>query len=582
MNAHLTCFVPRRKYFTTLITMISLAVYYSLYATMIIATFNPKGDLVAYRAMQEEQPTLKCDCEVQSIPIKDFAVPTVAVNRACEWVKADLAAKTSSCRVLGRAGYCVTVRDACLQSEATINWILEDFNNSVVSSTSLIQEAPLNISTQASYMGNFRVGELMASGPKLTISAWASANMPRIMKMNGDIAIRVKALTKKQELTSDSDFWQKCAAAKPIICYGNSTPGFDYYDYDYTLTGGGKEPFMNCIRDDDAVPCSYHKVANGYCNKECMSDECLFDGGDCAGEQITTDNPMDLRQSFTLFEAQMDPDQWTGRSWLDTTPSRYLLSTRLRCDDAERWAETKTLARTQELQESRFEGFNYSILTELYLNISKTDSNFPKRADGTPIEFFAAKTLGCDEYLKQLKGNMFEFYSVDEFRHFLGKMRELGESAVSNDPDTEIEIGKFRSLTDPSDLKYVDIGYFNYLENFAAPIFESHTNLDTAIDNLFVDYKSLEVDYENYFIACKVSSCTYAYKSASTLAGIAAVLIGLMGGIITATSAMFTVVYHVMRGVIVPYLNEADTKETEGEGSETPATEGAQASKSSV
>ena len=124
--------------------------------------------------------------------------------------------------------------------------------------------------------------------------------------------------------------------------------------------------------------------------------------------------------------------------------------------------------------------------------------------------------------------------------------------------------------------------YFNYLENFAAPIFESHTNLDTAIDNLFVDYKSLEVDYENYFVACKVSSCTYAYKSASTLAGIAAVLIGLMGGIITATSAMFTVVYHVMRGVIVPYPNDAGTKETGGEGSETPATEGAQASKSSV
>ena len=37
---------------------------------------------------------------------------------------------------------------------------------------------------------------------------------------------------------------------------------------------------------------------------------------------------------------------------------------------------------------------------------------------------------------------------------------------------------------------------FDYLENFAAPLMETHTNLETAIDDLFVDRKSLEVYYE--------------------------------------------------------------------------------------
>ena len=30
-------------------------------------------------------------------------------------------------------------------------------------------------------------------------------------------------------------------------------------------------------------------------------------------------------------------------------------------------------------------------------------------------------------------------------------------------------------------------------------------NLETAIENLFVDKRDLEVDYEKYFAACKVS-----------------------------------------------------------------------------
>jgi len=78
----------------------------------------------------------------------------------------------------------------------------------------------------------------------------------------------------------------------------------------------------------------------------------------------------------------------------------------------------------------------------------------------------------------------------------------------------------------------------------------------------------LEVYYEKYFEACKSSSCTYTYMSASSFAEVAAVIIG---GINNATTATFKIVYSVTRGVVVPkkFRHRRDQRE----GSETPATE---------
>ena len=45
--------------------MVSLAAYYSVYQSQMIGTFDPKGDLNAYKAMVEKQPNLKCDCQRQ-------------------------------------------------------------------------------------------------------------------------------------------------------------------------------------------------------------------------------------------------------------------------------------------------------------------------------------------------------------------------------------------------------------------------------------------------------------------------------------------------------------------------------------
>jgi hypothetical protein len=60
-----------------------------------------------------------------------------------------------------------------------------------------------------------------------------------------------------------------------------------------------------------------------------------------------------------------------------------------------------------------------------------------------------------------------------------------------------------------------------------------------------------------------------------------AVVIGLLGGIQNATSAVFGVVYSQMRGIIVP-KDAPESEEIETPATETPATEWAQSRKNPV
>ena len=719
--------------------MLSLAVYYSIYQSQLVGTYNPKGDLVAYRAKAVEQPTLKCECQRQSIPFRDFATPTVDVNAACGWVKADLQANVSSCRSLKLTGYCTSVRDACEQSDAFVTWIRDEFNNSVVSSTSLLQEKALSYSTTASFESNFKIGELVAGAPKTTVKAWAAANMPRIMRVLGDLATRVKAQTKKNNYADNpagDEFAERCAASTPIICNG-SFDEVNQTDYDYALNNDGNVP-VNCTRADTTPSCNITMLADGSCNPECMSPECLFDGGDCATNSIVRSDPRDLRQAFSLLDAHLSADsdlEAYGTSWLDSTPDAFIDSTRRRCDDPESWLKTETILEDVDMYSSNFAGYDFSHLAEK-INVQKSSGKYPK-VGGKKVEFRASIALGCDQYEKELKENLFEFYTAPEFRVFLNEMRKLtgsdifdtepsvpyawtcgasyynagdgcdcgcgtwdpdcenpslpifgchsssdvcskagtcqasssggyyesnfdyanvdvassnvppewtcgaqyygasdgcdcacgawdpdcddasmgvygcddtvnpqcvnsnggtcqaespyipGDSAASGskrrrlqaneDYDNDADI--FRNYLDPTKDLYTTTG-FDFLENFAAPLMEKHTNLEKAIEKLFVDRKALEVDYEKYFTACKVSSCTYTYMSASSFAGIAAVVIGLLGGINNAMNATFKIVYSVMRGVVVP--TNSGTEETEREGNETPATEEVHSSRNLV
>ena len=553
----------------TLIAVLSLAVYYSVYKSQIIATFNPNNNLAAFEAKALEF-NLKCECQVQSIPFKDFSAPTVVMNDACVWVKNDLEANYSSCRALKLVGFCRSVRDACYQSGATIDWVLKEYNSSVLSSTSLMLADSLKNNAESVFSNNFKIGELISSSPKRTVKAWAAANMPRLVGLAGTLAMDAKAQKKKVRYLfdrvfdqgGDDSFDQRCAASKPIVCgRGNNQHIYDDID-DYDLIKGGDMP-VDCARDYTAsTPCNMTKVADGECNLECMSPECLFDGGDCASNMIFSEYPRDLRQSFTLMDARLsadvDLDDYTS-SWLDLTPDLYINATRRRCDDGESWLETGVLPKDTELYNTNFEGRNFSMWPDHFSAVTKADVSYPTTADGSKVDFQVSMTLGCDQYEKELKQNLFQFYSVSEFRYFMSKMRELGDFPENADKEF------MRDLFNTSKIEYKQHG-FDFLENFASTLMDVHTDLETAMDNLFVDEKSLDVDYAKYFEACQVSSCTYTYLSVSSAAGMAAVILGLLGGIQNALSAGFLTLYEFLKGLMIP-----KSKKVQSEASENPA-----------
>ena len=304
------------------------------------------------------------------------------------------------------------------------------------------------------------------------------------------------------------------------------------------------------------------KVADGECNLECMSPECLFDGGDCASNIIFSEYPRDLRQSFTLMDARLSTDtdfDDYASSWLDLTPDLYVNATRRRCDDGESWLETDVLPKDTELFNTNFEGRNFSRWADFFSAVRKADASYPTTADGSKVDFQVSMTLGCDQYEKELKQNLFQFYSVSEFRYFMSKMRELADFPENADQ------AYIRDLFDPSKTLYKQYG-FDFLENFASSLMDVHTDLETAMDNLFVDNKTLDVDYAKYFEACQVSSCTYTYMSVSSAAGMAAVILGLLGGIQNALSAGFLTLYEFLKGFMIP-----KSKKAQSEGSENPA-----------
>ena len=59
---------------------------------------------------------------------------------------------------------------------------------------------------------------------------------------------------------------------------------------------------------------------------------------------------------------------------------------------------------------STFGGFDFSSLAGL-IDVPKPNSKYSRAAKGDKVEFRASISLGCDQYEKELKENLFRFYT---------------------------------------------------------------------------------------------------------------------------------------------------------------------------
>ena len=70
-----------------------------------------------------------------------------------------------------------------------------------------------------------------------------------------------------------------------------------------------------------------------------------------------------------------------------------------------------------------------------------------------------------------------------------------------------------------------------------------HKTLRGAMENLFVDNKTVTVDFPRYYDACSISSCTYTYMSSMSSVALISVMFGLVGGITSFLNLIFKTIY---------------------------------------
>ena len=91
----------------------------------------------------------------------------------------------STCRSAGQLPLCIATDESCKQSNETIEWILQEFRNTPVSSTELLAQDTLENLANQTFESAIKLGSLISTTPVKTVEAWASANVPGLESMAG-------------------------------------------------------------------------------------------------------------------------------------------------------------------------------------------------------------------------------------------------------------------------------------------------------------------------------------------------------------------------------------------------------------
>ena len=517
----------------------------------------------------------------------EYTTTNLEMSSSCDWFKKDMEVyesdpTKSSCKIWEQVGYCSTVQKACIQSETILAWVKKELKDKVIFSTQLMAEKSLMGTLDNTFDGLYRIASVMSTSSLDTIESWAASNMPKVHKMLSGLIGRVRALTKKQlhDLHDDinsgdivdyadgvafvnpsvkwTEFKTACEAAQPLYCTAlwdtspidlylgnkNQCPTLESWGVSVGLNFGGVN-----------TKCDAEQVGDGKCDWLCMSEACLFDGGDCGGKDLHPDafGAQQLESAFSTSDAYIRKgfltDWWDPSSpvvgdfhWLDTPDDYYLNSTKRRCDAPEFWTMTGWLPVEDDTENTLFQGMDWS---------SFYDWPFTFKGITPPSsEFRPSQALGCDEFKKNLKQNIYKWYSSDELNTFLSEwlagLKKIRDEESWSAAQLEA-IDAMVAAFDQND------GYIAFVVKGLAPLMNNFENLETAMKELFVDWNqaNITLDYEKYFNACAPTTCSYVYQDTPSSAAIASIVFGLIGGISAAMDSIFMVIYKVCKKIIL-------------------------------
>ena len=259
--------------------------------------------------------------------------------------------------------------------------------------------------------------------------------------------------------------------------------------------------------------------------------------------------------SFATFFTDIFSTDTDGLdSWLDAPDKSYSDSTSKVCNVPSNWTKAETLEANSELR---------------YLRQYKEINDLLPPGVAMPRNDFAPSGItSCDQNVKDLDTATFNFATMEKLKTFYDEMIPFLEELKDNNAlaaNQRTTVAEYLEETKT---------HSNFDLKFTIPLeSQPHGSLRRAIENIFMDEVKMEVDYEDYFEVCRISSCAYTFKGKLTNAALGSLILGLLGGISTVMASASQALYILLKFLIIQ-KNKSRVAKLESQD-EKPAEEGA-------
>lgn len=168
------------------------------------------------------------------------------------------------------------------------------------------------------------------------------------------------------------------------------------------------------------------------------------------------------------------------------------------------------------------------------------------------MQFRMSPNFGCDVFMKNLDENYFQYVpeGEDKAKEFYEVMLE-GLIEIRDEPEVFDALSERHQEKLVKVIEGIETVWIPFEIEFSAALMKKHENLRGAIEGLFLDNSSVTMDYDKYFESCDISVCTYTYVGIASSAGVASILLGLVGGIISGSTVLFTALYGTIRYLVL-------------------------------
>ena len=259
--------------------------------------------------------------------------------------------------------------------------------------------------------------------------------------------------------------------------------------------------------------------------------------------------------SFASFFGETFTSDTDGLdSWLDAPDKAYSDSTSKACNIPSNWTKAERLDPNEELRYLRqFKDIN-ELASPLGVAMPRND-------------FAPSGITSCDQNVKDLDTATFNFATMEKLKTFYDEMIPFLETFKDNsalDSTQKAKVEEYLEETKTS--SDFDLKFTIPLES------QPHGSLRKAIENIFMDEVKMEVDYDEYFKVCRISSCAYTFTGKLTSAALGSLILGLLGGISTVMGSVSQAIYILCKFIILQKNKSKNANDDENE-EEKPAPE---------